>query len=98
MAQTFATRQKLFLSYWRGKEQVGRESVVARNLFVRADREVDQKRVSVGCISRYLLIVTAAVFAVLHAPASEAQLLILGPSTSMANLTNGEDLIVGDKQ
>jgi hypothetical protein len=49
-------------------------------------------------IARYLFIVSAAVLAVAYAPASEAQLLILGPSISLANLTNGEDLIVGDKQ
>src|SRR5438128_2709496 len=65
---------------------------------MRVNGEVDQKKPRLGRAVRCLFIVCAAVFAVLHAPASEAQLLILGPSTSMANLTNGEDLIVGDKQ
>lgn len=59
---------------------------------------VDHKGLRLGHIAKYLFIVSAAVFAVAYTPTSQAQLLILGPSISMANLTNGEDLIVGDKQ
>jgi hypothetical protein len=50
-----------------------------------------------GGIARYLFIVSTAVLAVAYAPASQAQLLILGPSISLANLTNGQTIIVGDK-
>ena len=47
---------------------------------------------------QYSLLICAAVALILTCePASQGQ-IILGPSVSLANLTNGEDLIVGDKQ
>ena len=44
-----------------------------------------------------LLLCTAVALALAYAPASRAQ-IVLGPSISLSDLTNGEDLIVGDKQ
>jgi hypothetical protein len=48
-------------------------------------------------IDHRLLICVAAAFALTYAPASKAQ-IILGPAISLADLTNGQDLIVGDKE
>ena len=79
-------------------DRAGKGNVVRRNFFMRVDREVAHRKVRMKRIARYLVIVSAAVLAVAYTPTSEAQLLILGPSISLANLTNGEDLIVGDKQ
>jgi hypothetical protein len=46
----------------------------------------------------YLLLICVAVALTLtYAPASEAQ-IILGPGISLTNLTNGQDIIVGDKE
>lgn len=47
---------------------------------------------------RPLIVCAAVALAVAYAPCTEAQMVVLGPSISMANLTNGQDLIVGDKQ
>ena len=44
-----------------------------------------------------LLICAAVALALAYAPASKAQ-IILGPSVSLADLTNGQDIIVGDKE
>ena len=48
--------------------------------------------------TRYLFAICVAVaLAVAHAPASQAQ-IVLGPTVNLADLTNGQDLIVGDKE
>ena len=44
-----------------------------------------------------LLICAAVALALGYAPTSKAQ-IILGPSVSLADLTNGQDIIVGDKE
>jgi hypothetical protein len=63
-----------------------------------AIKQVDHRVVRGVCSRRYLLLTCAAVaLALAYAPTSRAQ-IILGPSISLADLTNGQDLIVGDKQ
>ena len=48
--------------------------------------------------TQHLSAICAAVaLAVMFTPASEAQ-IVLGPTVSLASLTNGQDLIVGDKE
>jgi hypothetical protein len=62
-----------------------------------AMKRVDPSEACSVCFPRYLLVICAAIaLAVAYAPASQAQ-IITGPTISLANLTNGQDLIVGDK-
>jgi hypothetical protein len=63
-------------------------------------RNFDQINKQMACrfhAGQYLSIICAAVALTLaYAPMSKAQ-IVIGPSTSLANLTNGETIIVGDK-
>lgn len=72
---------------------MGREGVVMRNI-QRVNHRYNRR-----CLGQSLAVICAAVaFAVVSAPRSGAQ-TILGPSISLASLTNsGADLIVGDKE
>src|SRR6266404_5614103 len=56
------------------------------------------RRIYSVCSGQYLLAICVIVaLAVAYVPASEAQ-IVIGPTVSLASLTNGGDLIVGDKE
>jgi hypothetical protein len=88
----FGARENLIVRMTMGK--FGRDQQVARNI-----RQFDNRTVCRVRGGQLLSIICAAVaLAVACAPDSKAQ-TILGPSVSLASLTNsGADLIVGDKE
>jgi PEP-CTERM motif len=62
-----------------------------------AMKRVDHRKPCGVCVRRGVFFVCAALaLAIGYTPASKAQ-IILGPSISMASLTNGGDILVGDK-
>jgi hypothetical protein len=63
-----------------------------------AIERVDHRGACPGRRGQYLSLICAAIaFAASFSPVSNAQ-IVLGPTVSLASLTNGQDLIVGDKE
>jgi len=59
-------------------------------------KQIFQRKLCGGFSIRSILLI-CSVFAIACPHASQAQTLILGPTVSLASLTNGQNLLVGDK-